>query len=361
MTIAQDAVNKVMADSGLLFREGLQAYEDKKLSDAGEKFNKSVEVFLYSKLNIQRDAKIQGCYNQLIETIYRIEFPSESQLPQIRGLTQTCGWTNIDPAEADKITALARNSIVKVAAVPDRAKPDVSFNTQEFEPSPLDELSKLELTPDEQEQSPPRIYRRPSTACGITKPPLLRGLMLGQSPVQVAGIIGQPVNLTLSKTSVDEGTTTYEVNIGEKSLLLVGSTIPKKPQFDGIEMVILRFFNNSLYSMSVDDEKQGFRWKDGEEFSLVVSEKLGLPKTAWSIDGRRTFMTCKSFWIAGTAFEDGSSNLSLVNAIAWNAVRGPGRGSSRRALRDARFGPFRLAFGLRNSNPPSTGRRPRSR
>lgn len=37
---AQQAVNKVLFDSGVSFREGLIAYEDKRLSDAGEKFNK---------------------------------------------------------------------------------------------------------------------------------------------------------------------------------------------------------------------------------------------------------------------------------------------------------------------------------
>jgi len=160
---AQDAVNKVLSDSGILFKEGLLAYEDKKLSDAGEKFNKSVEVFLYSTLNIQRDAKLQGCYSQLIETIYRIEFPADAQLPQVRSLSQTCGWTNIDASQADKITALARISIVKpgatVSAVNTMAvntpggpsAQQVGFNTQEFEPSPLDELSRLELTPDEQQ------------------------------------------------------------------------------------------------------------------------------------------------------------------------------------------------------------------
>src|SRR5436190_9041671 len=113
---AQNAVNKVLVDSGMLFKEGLLAYEDKKMSDAGEKFNKSVEVFLYSTLNIQRDPKLQGCYNQLIETIYRIEFPSDSQLPQVRSLTQTCGWANIDTAQADKITAIARTSIKQTTA-----------------------------------------------------------------------------------------------------------------------------------------------------------------------------------------------------------------------------------------------------
>src|SRR4051794_19648890 len=55
---AEDAVNKVLLDSGILFREGLLAYEDNHLSDAGEKFNKSVEVFLYSTLNIQRESRL---------------------------------------------------------------------------------------------------------------------------------------------------------------------------------------------------------------------------------------------------------------------------------------------------------------
>ena len=92
---AQVAVNKVLIDSGNSFKEGLLAYTDNNRSVAGEKFNKSVEVFLYSTLNIQKDAKLQGCYNQLIETIYRIEFPSDNQLPQVKNLAQTCTW-NID-------------------------------------------------------------------------------------------------------------------------------------------------------------------------------------------------------------------------------------------------------------------------
>jgi LysM repeat protein len=165
---AEDAVNKVLLDSGILFREGLLAYEDDHLSEAGEKFNKAVEVFLYSTLNIQREAKLQGCYNQLIETVYRIEFPADSQLPQVRNLTQTCNWNSldrslsIDNALADKITALARTSVAKPAGVNSGSavasngsspvmQVKAGFNSQEFEPSPLDDLSRLELTPDEQQ------------------------------------------------------------------------------------------------------------------------------------------------------------------------------------------------------------------
>lgn len=165
---AQDAVNDVLLKSGIAFREGLLAYEDSRMSDAGEKFNRSVEAFIYSTLDIQRQSKLQGCYNQLIETIYRIEFPSEKQLPQVRNLAQTCNWNNLDQALnidnslADKITTIARTSIGKASAPVSStavavngpstaASTKAGFNSQEFEPSPLDDLSRLELTTDEQQ------------------------------------------------------------------------------------------------------------------------------------------------------------------------------------------------------------------
>lgn len=162
VTKVQDAVNGVLSDSGRLFKEGLLAFKDNRRSDAGEKFNKSVEVFLYSTLNIQKDQKLQGCYSQLIETIYRIEFPSDIQIPQVRSLAATCSW-NIDNALADDIAKLTKPAQIKsstdkgtLAAVvgggniPSDA-PSVGFGEQTFEPSPLDELAKLELTQDEQQ------------------------------------------------------------------------------------------------------------------------------------------------------------------------------------------------------------------
>lgn len=156
----QEAVSGVLDSSGRLFKEGLLAFKDNRRSDAGDKFNRSVEVFLYSALNIQRDQKLQGCYSQLIETIYRIEFPSEVQIPQVRSLAATCGW-NIDNVLADDIAKLSRPSQVKSTA--DRStmaavvgngnmpsdEPSMGFNTQGFEPSPLDDLAKFELNSEE--------------------------------------------------------------------------------------------------------------------------------------------------------------------------------------------------------------------
>ena len=161
VTRAQDAVNKVLDDAGTSFKQALDAYVTDNRSVAGEKFNKSIEVFLYSTLNIQREQKLQNCYNQLIETVYRIEFPSDNQLPQVRSLALTCSW-NIDNTLAESVAQKARPSSPKAigpglpstpasTGTAQAHGPQVGFNSQEFEPSPLDELSKLELTPDEQQ------------------------------------------------------------------------------------------------------------------------------------------------------------------------------------------------------------------
>ena len=113
----RDIINKLLDDSGRSFRAGLEAYKANKRSEAGEKFDKSVETFLYSAINIQKDGKLQGCYNQLIETVYRIEFPAGTQAPRIRELSATCGWNwnGEDFKLADNVVAM-----VKPSATPQR-------------------------------------------------------------------------------------------------------------------------------------------------------------------------------------------------------------------------------------------------
>lgn len=160
---AQDAINKVLDDSGRNFRDGLFAFKDNRRSESGQKFDKAVEQFLYSTLNIQKDQKLQTCYSQLIETVYRIEFPSDAQAPRIRELSADCGWrwNDADLKLADEVAQLVKPSVRKstdastlAAVAPGNAQNKealIGFNEQGFEPSPLDELSRLELTTDEQQ------------------------------------------------------------------------------------------------------------------------------------------------------------------------------------------------------------------
>ncbi len=159
---SEAVVNQVTDKVGILFKEGMFALKDQKRSEAGEKFNKSVEVFLLSALNVQGNPKLSGCYNQLIETVYRMEFP-ETQAPNIRSLSTTCGWNwgNNDYLLADEIAKIVQKTPVEnnptstalitstdgKSSMPDEMM--VGFNDQVFEPSPLDELAKLQLTEDE--------------------------------------------------------------------------------------------------------------------------------------------------------------------------------------------------------------------
>lgn len=159
----KEAIDKVLNDSGRYFRNGLQAFKENRRSDAGQNFDKSVEVFLYSTLNIQKDQRLSACYNQLIETVYRVEFPSDAQQPKVRELSATCGWVwnDTDLKLADDVVALAKpaknaqsnDAATNAAIVGGNSQTPllVGFNEQQFEPSPLDELAKLELTPEEQQ------------------------------------------------------------------------------------------------------------------------------------------------------------------------------------------------------------------
>lgn len=169
---AQIAVRKVLDDSGRSFKEGMIALKANRRPDSGKEFDKSVEAFLFSSIDIQREPTLKGCYDQLIETIYRIEFPNSNQPPQIKSLSATCGWrwTDADMKLADEVVALARTLKPAVtvasttASTPARAQlpPDatIGFNDQGFEPSPRDELARLELTPEEQQIDNPEAQRQ---------------------------------------------------------------------------------------------------------------------------------------------------------------------------------------------------------
>lgn len=160
---AQAQINKVFEESSKHFRDGMTAYRENRRSESGEKFDKSVEVFLLSTLNIQSNQQLQNCYSQLIETVYRIEFPSATQIPQIRSLSATCDWrwNDTDFKLAEEVAQKAKPSqqktamndaatIAAIAGNPALQKDVlVGFNEQGFEPSPLDALSRLELTSDE--------------------------------------------------------------------------------------------------------------------------------------------------------------------------------------------------------------------
>lgn len=156
---AEARIRQISGDAGRYFKQGLENLSNNRRSQAREDFDRSVEIFLLSGVNVQRDQGLRECYNELIETIYRMEFPSGRQPANLRRLSTVCNW-EIKDEVADNVAALLQvpvqpgeNAELATAAVggevPAETELGIGFSEQKFEPSPLDELSRLELTPEE--------------------------------------------------------------------------------------------------------------------------------------------------------------------------------------------------------------------
>ncbi len=160
---AEDQIRMLIDKAGAEFKAGLSALEDNRRPIAREKFDRSIEVFLMSGINLNsnNNSRARECYNQLIETIYRIEFPNDRQPPLVRQLSTSCGW-NIENAQADRVAILVvtgpiqpdpSNSNGIITQVP--GEMTQGFVEQKFERSNLDELATLQLNEEEVNVSTP--------------------------------------------------------------------------------------------------------------------------------------------------------------------------------------------------------------
>jgi membrane-bound lytic murein transglycosylase D len=94
-----------------------------------------VDSILESGYDVRASQKLQTYYLELVERIYREEVPLQQQ-------------SNTNSA------LVAQNTQTQEPATPQKSTPQqIGFRDQKFEPSPLDELSKLVLTESEKEVS----------------------------------------------------------------------------------------------------------------------------------------------------------------------------------------------------------------
>jgi membrane-bound lytic murein transglycosylase D len=127
---AEDRVSRIMEKAEDHFRKGKLNLEDSKRDQAREEFDRAVDSILESGLDVRASQKLQTYYLELVERIYREEVPLQQTVPQVTS------------------TELVAQSVQTPAA-----PTQVGFREQRFEPSPLDDLSKLVLTPEEQNVS----------------------------------------------------------------------------------------------------------------------------------------------------------------------------------------------------------------
>src|SRR6185436_3611239 len=115
------------------FRKGKLNLEAGKRSEARDDFDQAVDEILTSGLDVRSSHDLQTYYLELVERIYREEVPLNS------------------PSRQGNVIELVAQDGKNAPAPPPVQQ--VGFVDQKFEPSPLDELSKLVLNADEQNVS----------------------------------------------------------------------------------------------------------------------------------------------------------------------------------------------------------------
>ena len=128
-------VLQIMEKAEQHYRLGELNLKDKNLDAARTEFDKAVDSVLESGMDVRSNPKLQTFYLQLVERVYRMEVA----MPP----AQTGGQ---QPAQYIAASTGATNDVAVVAA----QQPGF-LREQKFEPSPLDELSRLELTDTEKQ------------------------------------------------------------------------------------------------------------------------------------------------------------------------------------------------------------------
>ena len=130
---SEGRVAQIIARAEDHFRKGKLNLEDNKRNQAREEFDRAVDSILESGFDVRASQRLQTYYLELVERIYREEVPL--QQPNAPVNTQL----------------VAQDTQTQDQKTPPPSQ--VGFRDQKFEPSPLDELSKLVLTDREKEVS----------------------------------------------------------------------------------------------------------------------------------------------------------------------------------------------------------------
>src|ERR1043165_673843 len=131
---SEGRITQIIARAEDHFRKGKLNLEDNKREQAREEFDKAVDSILESGFDVRASQRLQTFYLELVERIYREEVPQQQQIAPNTVTTQLVAQNTQDPATQKT-----------------PPPPQIGFRDQKFEPSPLDELSKLVLTESEKE------------------------------------------------------------------------------------------------------------------------------------------------------------------------------------------------------------------
>ena len=130
---SEGRITQIMTRAEDHFRKGKLNLEDNKREQAREEFDRAVDSILESGFDVRASQRLQTYYLELVERIYREEVPLQQ------------------PTAPVNAQLVAQNTQTQDQKTPPPSQ--VGFRDQKFEPSPLDELSKLVLTDTEKQVS----------------------------------------------------------------------------------------------------------------------------------------------------------------------------------------------------------------
>ncbi|HVF49206.1 MAG TPA: transglycosylase SLT domain-containing protein [Pyrinomonadaceae bacterium] len=145
ITREERRVQQVIERAENHFKQGELNLKDNRREQARDDFDKAVDAILESGMDVRGNPRLREFYLQLVERVYRVEVPLQQQYQQVASAPQEVAFNNASMQDG------------KPAAPPVAVQQTTGFREQKFEPSPLDELSKLVLTEEEKKVTPEKI------------------------------------------------------------------------------------------------------------------------------------------------------------------------------------------------------------
>jgi hypothetical protein len=273
ITQNDEHVTKIIASSENHFRKGKLHLADNKRDQARDEFDRAVDLILESGLDVRFSARLQTYYQELVERIYREEVPL--------GRTE--------------------NAQGEVRYVP----PVIGFSQEKFEPSPLDELSKLVLSPDEQNSSgtdtTPSVSARDCDA-KVIKDAQLRGFRLGMT---LAGVRSRLPQLKVRPADA--------FGYSEARIYFTQRT-PAPSFLRDVLLMVFNFIDGHVTSIGVVYDNS-IKWRSLEQFTHQVSGSLQLPTNWRSYDNAgnpQRILECRSLRFVASMVR---SQTSLAPAL----------------------------------------------
>lgn len=235
------------------YKLGELSLKDRNYDAARGEFDKAVDSVLESGIDVRSNPKLQTFYLQLIERIHRMEVPAGKTPRAATGARAL-------PPGARLVTAEATTG----AAPPQQ--PGIN-RQQKFEPSPLDELSRLEIGGEE--PGAPESLGRSDEMCRavVLRGVSLRGFTLGMSEAEVRRRLPR-LRVTAGRYGLSSGT-----------VLFGGRAAGPPPELKGVAGVAFTFMEGRVARILVGYD-DSIRWDSLDEFVGRTAEALRLPK-AW--------------------------------------------------------------------------------